>query len=513
MKVKRTNYVIFTILFVCMVLFACGTQPVAAASCAGVETSIIECGEGGDGGVYHILALVLNIMTIGVGILAVVGISWAGTQYLTAGGSEEKTTKAKRRIYEVVIGLACYMALWAVASWLLPGGIMNLEVDNTGVESVTLSFSGDAEVGKTFAPKVELIGSDVKDATYSLTSDNMSTATAFSSYVKCVANGSATITVRTANGKSSSAQVHCVGGTSDGGDPDESDDYPGYGDAVNGVAADGSVAAVDGSGTVENQSNTEMKRNPHMRKDTREIIAKRNKDFYANNYVEVINSKKYGSYKKYVSSLGGVFAELVKPKDGLIPVKTAADFQAAAEYVFGLLAIWGPDYSVHDPRYNYLWQTDDAFYQKKSVNERMNAPYHYPAERINQVLKKADNSITQYNSSININCDKAVYIFAKSTTLKSSGFAKEGKRITKVSDLKVGDVVHGPSHIFMVGEVYKDKVVMYDGGSRWQRNKTFKMVVDRTNNNKLGGKYKYSGNWEAYRPWKINQSITLKGLN
>lgn len=78
-------------------------------------------GEGSS--IFRILKLVVEIMTIGVGILGVVGISIVGVQYLTAGGDEQRTTKAKRRMFEIVIGLAIYAVFWALVNWLLPGGI------------------------------------------------------------------------------------------------------------------------------------------------------------------------------------------------------------------------------------------------------------------------------------------------------------------------------------------------------------------------------------------------------
>lgn len=76
-------------------------------------------GEGGER-VINIVNTVINIMTVGVGILGVVGISVVGVQYLTAGGSEEKTRKAKRRMLEIVIGLVAYVLIYAILKWLMP---------------------------------------------------------------------------------------------------------------------------------------------------------------------------------------------------------------------------------------------------------------------------------------------------------------------------------------------------------------------------------------------------------
>ena len=79
----------------------------------GVETAILQTQT--VGGVF---TLVMDIMSIGVGILGVIGIMVVGIQYLTAGGSEEKTRKAKRRMFEIVIGLVLYAVLYAVLKWL-----------------------------------------------------------------------------------------------------------------------------------------------------------------------------------------------------------------------------------------------------------------------------------------------------------------------------------------------------------------------------------------------------------
>lgn len=78
-----------------------------------------ECGNGESVG--SILAFVIDILTIGVGILAVVGISIVGIQYLTASGDEGKVKKSRQRMLEIVIGIALYAAMYVALKWLLPG--------------------------------------------------------------------------------------------------------------------------------------------------------------------------------------------------------------------------------------------------------------------------------------------------------------------------------------------------------------------------------------------------------
>ena len=104
--------------------------PVFAEKCTcedgstGVSTAIIgngcSCDNGSGSSVVHIFKLVINIMSAAVGIIAAIGITIVGIQYLTAGGSEEKTRKAKRRLFEIVIGIVVYVLLYALLDWLLP---------------------------------------------------------------------------------------------------------------------------------------------------------------------------------------------------------------------------------------------------------------------------------------------------------------------------------------------------------------------------------------------------------
>lgn len=79
-----------------------------------------ETGTSGEG-VICILSIVVNILTVGIGVLGVLGIVIVGIQYLTAGGNEEQTRKAKRRMLEIVIGLIVYVLAYSLLKWLLPG--------------------------------------------------------------------------------------------------------------------------------------------------------------------------------------------------------------------------------------------------------------------------------------------------------------------------------------------------------------------------------------------------------
>lgn len=112
---------ILSLITAAILAFATFTVPVFAADDnTGVDTAILTgCGQAEDG-VQCILKLVVDIMSIGVGILGVIGITIVGVQYLTAGGDEGKTKKAKQRMFEIVIGLVAYVIIYAALRWLLP---------------------------------------------------------------------------------------------------------------------------------------------------------------------------------------------------------------------------------------------------------------------------------------------------------------------------------------------------------------------------------------------------------
>ena len=118
---RKTIFIVFSVILSFII-----TYP-AFATDGIIETSLWgNVQDDGSGcGVYMILNLILDILTYGVGIAAIIGISISGITYLTAKGNEQQTIKAKRRIYEIVIGLVAYAALYAALSFLLPGGSLN----------------------------------------------------------------------------------------------------------------------------------------------------------------------------------------------------------------------------------------------------------------------------------------------------------------------------------------------------------------------------------------------------
>lgn len=97
--------------------------------CGGVDTSILSCNQTGQGdevkdsGLWGILLLVINILTAGVGVLAVAGVVYGAVLYTSAGGSQEQIKKAITIFTNVAIGLVAFAGMWVLLNFIIPGGV------------------------------------------------------------------------------------------------------------------------------------------------------------------------------------------------------------------------------------------------------------------------------------------------------------------------------------------------------------------------------------------------------
>ena len=105
-----------------------GTNRVEGDDCGGVETAFIKCDAGNSGttednGIWALLLIALNILTAGVGILAVGGIVYGSILYTTAEDKADQVKKATDIITNVVIGLIMFGLMWAGLNFIVPGGV------------------------------------------------------------------------------------------------------------------------------------------------------------------------------------------------------------------------------------------------------------------------------------------------------------------------------------------------------------------------------------------------------
>lgn len=109
------------------------TSPATTFGEAAILTNCDQANDGQGGGIKCVILLVVDVLAVLVGIVGVIGIVIVGIQYLTAGGNEEQTRKAKRRLIEIIVGVLVYVIIYALLKWLLPGFDTSVSVLNTTI--------------------------------------------------------------------------------------------------------------------------------------------------------------------------------------------------------------------------------------------------------------------------------------------------------------------------------------------------------------------------------------------
>ncbi|MDO4773866.1 MAG: hypothetical protein Q4A37_01945 [Candidatus Saccharibacteria bacterium] len=96
-----------------------------AAQCGGAETSIISCSGEGQDAVINILKMVIQIMTAGVGVLAIGAVAFGGVVYASSSGDPGKMKKAYEIWTNTVIGILLFVFLVAITNFMIPGGVFS----------------------------------------------------------------------------------------------------------------------------------------------------------------------------------------------------------------------------------------------------------------------------------------------------------------------------------------------------------------------------------------------------
>jgi len=127
MKIKQIVKSLFLTAFIIGGL-VCNVSSAFAANCSGHETAIINCTQTGgtdlkSNGVWALLLLAINILTAGIGIVAVGGIVYGSILYTSATSNPDQVKKAINIIVNVVIGLVTYFLAWSFLNYVIPGGL------------------------------------------------------------------------------------------------------------------------------------------------------------------------------------------------------------------------------------------------------------------------------------------------------------------------------------------------------------------------------------------------------
>ena len=227
-----------------------------------------------------------------------------------------------------------------------------------------------------------------------------------------------------------------------------------------------------------------------------------------------------GGAENYVRSLGGVFTKWCGVQGN---VQTAAEFQEVAEYVMGIMTIWGPDYNggggLH--KFNGLWGKGDQngrFYAGMSVTHNWRCS---PLETV--YFHDKDHIMTDCGCGCAYIMNKAGLLpdnIYAGTTFKSTAWrkvdtSKGGTVITRKEDLQVGDMLQmsktssesGWKHVCVVGEIYADgTIITYDTGNRYVNTSNYKKKFVVKSDGTIGGDYNGYKSWFGMRMRALDQT-------
>lgn len=75
--------------------------------------------------ITHQIQVIVNFLSIGVGLVVILMIIMGGVQYVAAGDSPEALKNARARITNALIALVVYIFAFAFLQWLIPGGLFS----------------------------------------------------------------------------------------------------------------------------------------------------------------------------------------------------------------------------------------------------------------------------------------------------------------------------------------------------------------------------------------------------
>ena len=237
--------------------------------------------------------------------------------------------------------------------------------------------------------------------------------------------------------------------------------------------------------------------------DTLKIVEKHLYDFDATTFTNVINS--YGGFENYAKSVGGIFGEYYGKQ---MPNVTESDFQRAAEYVLGWMYMYGWDY-MNTQGNHYKWGTGskyskDAFY----VNGGWRREYSGKFDD----LIAGKNGLDMLSSECG---DLEIFVYWKMGISRKRSISNP----TSLRNLKVGDAlffydISGGKktwrHTVLVGEVYNDRIVCYDAGSRYTRSRNYKYTVEIPNENSAFAELAALKKHYAYDGWIAKRYYNFK---
>ena len=206
---KKKTFAFFLVALIILSFLVLLPQNSVFADCGNVETTLIDCDTASGGTLRHLAIRIVNVLTVGIGIVGVIGITLFGIQMVTSRDNPTQVAKARTHFFQIVLGLAVFLVMWTGAQWLLPGGAIfeRINAESVLVNPSTLDVTLN-QTGKLIAAIYPL---DADDQTITWTSSDPTVATVDENgIVTGHSLGEAVITATASNGDTSTSTITVV---------------------------------------------------------------------------------------------------------------------------------------------------------------------------------------------------------------------------------------------------------------------------------------------------------------
>ena len=243
---------------------------------------------------------------------------------------------------------------------------------------------------------------------------------------------------------------------------------------------------------------------------TKSIVEKHVTDFTDKESFERV-MKQAGGYKKYVESLGGVFAVYAGKKQK-VTIKTLGDLHALYDYVYGLIAIWGFNYACNNESSRFTpwgcshWSGGSKYSiwgGKGKVNSTAWAHnWRCVDDKCSDNVDSGVMATTMCNGTVRCLEKKATNFSYHGKTLASK--ANGDSRKDFVEKVQTGCVMAQPGHIWAIGDVTDAYIEVFTTGHDLTNPAKNRIRYKKSEilSGKAGGQYFNPNKYSSLTLWK-----------
>lgn len=235
-------------------------------------------------------------------------------------------------------------------------------------------------------------------------------------------------------------------------------------------------------------------------KETNAIVSAHRYDFNVDNFKKIIGN--YGGYEEYVKSLGGVFTKYANKER--FKITTLKEFYEIVDYVWGIMTMYGFDYSNGAPSHFGYWggtssYASDSFYHsghKPDFSINNTDPDHVNISFESILRGSGGGMTTNCSCGITWALKKAGLIDQAAPTIEDEFYGDDNRYYRNRGayffkdqhDVQPGDVIGffdndiGYFHVALVVRVTKDSYTCYDSGHYYtnRRDHYWTASIDQT---------------------------------